>query len=193
MDFAVKVTQEAAPWSLFAGQFGKGAIWVAFGLFIMSALAWLGSKNRFSKPGAITFVLGGIALFAAFGALAVLFVKDQFQYEYVRAHGDVLTDLKYKISGIWSGQQGSFLLWACASAAWTIFAARVFGNYRRWFTIASATFLAGLSAILAFETPFNVTMAHGKVMIPPTGAGLTPALQNYWNVSHPCTSPVLRW
>jgi cytochrome c-type biogenesis protein CcmF len=134
--------------------------------------------------------LASLSLFGVFACLAALFVGGQFQYEYVFSHSEKDLALKYRVAAIWSGQEGSFLLWATCSAIFGLLAAPFTGIYRRWFTIPFALFLAALSGILAYETPFNIIpeiLALPKPVLPPSGTGLTPALQNYWVVIHPPT------
>ncbi|HVV72276.1 MAG TPA: cytochrome c biogenesis protein CcsA, partial [Verrucomicrobiae bacterium] len=182
----------AQPWSLFTGQFGRGCIYSACGVFLLSAVLWV-LQTRYpqvEKAAKWLFGIGCVSLLAAFGALTLLFVKDQFQYSYVFDHGDSTTDLKYKIAGVWTSQEGSFLLWACTSAIFGLLTVAGTGIYRRWFSVVYAGFLACLSAILAYETPFGIlpqAVAHGQTFVLPRGAGMTPSLQNYWVVIHPPT------
>lgn len=180
----------AAPWSLFAGQFGKGSIVAAIVFFLLAFLiSALGDRaKRIEKAGTAAFVLGSFSLFAAFGTLTLLFLRDQFQYRYVYEHAETATALSYKIAGVWTAQEGSFLLWACTSAFCALIALAGTGPYRRGFVATSSLFLATLGGILASNTPFDVikeVVAHGKTFMPPDGSGMTPALQNYWVVIHP--------
>jgi cytochrome c-type biogenesis protein CcmF len=182
----------APEWSLWAGEAGKGFILAALILMIAAVGLWA-VQPRLSgaeRPAKLAFNLGALCFFGAFASLALLFIKDQFQYEYVFMHGDASTDLKYKISGIWNAQEGSFLLWACTSALFGLLTVRGTGPLRRCYTIVYSTFLGCLAAILAWETPFNVlhgAIAHGKTFVIPNGQGMTPSLQNYWDVIHPPT------
>ena len=178
----------AIPWSLFAGQFGRGSIVASIVLFLLAAVATLGAPSRFGKAGAGAFVLGCLSLFAAFGTLALLFVKDQFQYAYVWQHSDTTTSLPYKIASVWTAQEGSFLLWGCTSALFALLALRGTGPYRNPFVGVSSLFLGTVGGILAYETPFEIMpqiVAHGKTFVPPTGNGMVPSLQNYWVIVHP--------
>ncbi|HLK14458.1 MAG TPA: cytochrome c biogenesis protein CcsA [Fimbriimonadaceae bacterium] len=179
----------APAWAVDAGILGKTLILLALAFFLTSILGWaLPKRTRLMEVAAKWgFVLGGVMLFGAFICLGTLFANDQFEYTYVFSHGDAETAMKYKIAGIWSGQQGSFLLWACTSSIFGIFAARKAGIYRRWFTVAYATFLGMLCGILAYETPFEMARLHGQALLPPQGAGLTASLQNYWVTIHPPT------
>ncbi len=182
----------APAWSLFIGALGKGCIWSAIVLFALAALLWILRPRMaaMEAPAKLAFAIGSLCLFGAFGCLAALFIKDQFQFRYVFEHGDASTDLKYKLAGVWTAQEGSFLLWACTSALFGLLTIRGTGPYRRWYTVVYSGFLACLSAILAYETPFDLlknAQAHGKIFALPNGQGMTPSLQNYWVVIHPPT------
>jgi cytochrome c-type biogenesis protein CcmF len=182
----------AQAWSLWAGQAGKAFIWAAIALLAIAAILWIlrPRSQALETPAKLSFNLGALCLFGAFGMLAALFARDQFQYQYIFDHGDSATDLKYKIAGVWTAQQGSFLLWACTSALFALLTIRGTGPYRRWYSVAFSGFLGTLAAILAYETPFNLlpmAQVHGKIFVPPNGMGMTPSLQNYWVVVHPPT------
>ncbi len=178
---------DAPAWGMALGPLGKGLIFAAVAFFIISTIGWATKRGALGKVG---FWLGSLSLFGAFGCLAALFLGNQFQYEYIFSHSEAILATKYKIAAIWSGQQGSFLLWAVCSAIFGLLVAPRTGQYRRWFTIPYALFLGCLGAILAYETPFNLIpeiAAMPKAVVPPTGTGLTPALQNYWVIIHPPT------
>ena len=180
---------EAAPWSLLTGALGRGSVVAAIVLFAFAALAML-RPGKAERAGTAAFVLGCLSLFTAFGALALLFVKDQFQFAYVWQHSDTTTSLPYKVASVWTAQEGSFLLWACTSALFALLAVRGTGPYRRGFVGVSALFLGTIGAMLAFESPFEVmkqVVMHGKTLVPPTGNGMVPSLQNYWVIIHPPT------
>ncbi len=179
----------AAPWSLFAGTFGRDAIVASIVLFVLAGLATV-RPGRFERAATVAFVGGCVSLLASFGALALLFAKDQFQYGYVWEHSDTTTTLPYKIASVWTAQEGSFLLWGCASALFALFALKGTGPYRRGFVGVTSLFLASIGGILAYETPFKIMpqiVAHGKTFVPPIGNGMVPALQNYWVIVHPPT------
>jgi len=176
-------------WSLRTGDLGRTSILLAGILFTVAILGWIISKHNanFKKISSICLNLGVAGLFVAFVSLGALFVGNRFEYNYVYQHGDISNAIQYRIAGIWSGQQGSFLLWACAAGLFAVLTAKGAGKFQRWYSISYATFLGALSGILAFESPFDLTMADGKVVVPPNGAGLAPSLQNYWVTIHPPT------
>jgi cytochrome c-type biogenesis protein CcmF len=159
---------------------------------VAAILLWAASGTRpfLSKPATALFVTACCSLFASLGVLALLFVQDQFEYKYVFSHGGADVSLAYKIASVWTAQEGSFLLWGCTSALFGILTIWGTGIYRRWYGIAYAAFLASICGILAYESPFNLIpqlQAHGITFLPDHGAGMTPALQNYWVIIHPPT------
>ena len=185
-----KINFPVAPdWTILIGDIATNLVFVAIGAYVLSVLLWLFSQNKISrqKLGGFCFTIGSLSLIATFGILICLFVTDQFHYNYIFTHSDRITELRYKIAAAWSGQEGSFLLWACCSAIFALFAIPKTEHYKKWFTISSAVFLGALASILAYESPFIVNYVHGKPLLPPTGTGLQPSLLNYWITIHPPT------
>jgi cytochrome c-type biogenesis protein CcmF len=176
-------------WSLTLGVIGRVLIIASASLFALSAISWLisGRIKEAAKAGKIGFAAGCYALLGAFVVLGILFAAKRYEFEYVYGHADSASGLLYRIAGIWSGQEGSFLLWGTCSAIFALMTARSTGAYRRWYTIAFAFFLGGIASILALESPFNLTMFEGTVFVPEDGVGLSPSLQNYWVIIHPPT------
>ncbi|MCE9559095.1 MAG: cytochrome c biogenesis protein CcsA, partial [Armatimonadetes bacterium] len=142
---------------------------------------------RLAKPATIAFQVANLAVIATFACIATLFVNNRFEFEYVWAHSDLRNPIAYRIAAIWSGQQGSFLLWTAWAAIFALFTVNKTKIYKRWYGISYAVVLCSLTAILAFESPFNLNMVDGKVFVPADGFGLAPSLQNYWVIIHPPT------
>lgn len=176
-------------WSLVVGAIGRFLILASAGLFALSGLSWIASSRwaAFAKLGKIGFASACVALLSSFLSLGTLFATNRFEYEYVYGHADSHNALGYRIAGIWSGQEGSFLLWATCSALFALFTVAKTGIYRKWYSIAFAFFLGGIASILAFESPFNLNLFEGKAFVPAEGLGLAPSLQNYWVIIHPPT------
>jgi cytochrome c-type biogenesis protein CcmF len=171
------------------GDFGRSAIILAALLFTLAVIGWLLAPRAIwlKKASAFALGIGVFSLFGAFISLGILFANNRFEYAYIFQHGDTSNALQYRIAGIWSGQQGSFLLWACAAGLFALFTAKGTKQFRRWYSVAYGTFLAGLAGILAFESPFGLNNVGGLTVVPPNGAGLAPSLQNYWVTIHPPT------
>lgn len=176
-------------WSLTLGIVGRILILVSAGVFSVSGLSWLLSHRwkRLEPIGKIGFNCACAGLVGAFVVLGVLFATNRFEFEYVYGHADTHNALAYRIAGIWSGQEGSFLLWATASAIFALATVGRTGAYRRWYTVAYSFFLGGVASILAFESPFRLNLFEGKPFVPIEGMGLAPSLQNYWVIIHPPT------
>lgn len=187
---ASELNLERAPnWSLMVGQAGSAFVWLSVGLFVLSAALWVVSTKQqsLSRWASVAFGGGCASVLGAIISLGVLFANNRFEFEYVWAHSDLKNTLAYRIAGIWSGQEGSFLLWASATATFAWLASRKLTLLRRWYEVACSIFLAGIMGILAFETPFKTILFEGVAVVPPDGRGLAPSLQNYWVIIHPPT------
>src|SRR5208283_778095 len=120
-------------------------------------------KSRWNRLGE-TARRAGIASFvalccAAFALVWAAFTND-FSVEYIRAHSNIALNPAYKFAALWSGQEGSLLLWAVRLSA---FASVILAAIQVFFLL--------LLTIAA--TPFSV--APGTVAT--DGAGLNPLLQ----------------
>ncbi len=178
----------APSWGTTVGAVGRIAIIIGvIGFTSAMALALFGAK-RFARFQVAAFGLGCVGLFSSFGALFVLFQRNQYEFEYVASHSDRSLSLWYKTAAIWGGQQGSFLLWACCSALFAFCALRGAGPFRRWFIVAASAFLACICGILVYESPYKLIadfVVDGVAHMPPDGQGVTPSLLNYWFTIHP--------
>ena len=176
----------APSWAIWTGDIGRALVLLGAASFVIALLGALFSNNKpsLARLSSLSFVLGAACLLGAFVSLASLFARDQFEFQYVFSHGDALTELKYKIAGVWSGQQGSFLLWACTSAIFLgVLALRATGIYRRWCLSLpmppfSARFAESLHTRLlsSFSTECN-TQAKSCFPIPGT------ALLHLWRIT----------
>ncbi|MEE9554767.1 MAG: cytochrome c biogenesis protein CcsA [candidate division Zixibacteria bacterium] len=122
--------------------------------------------------------------FVAFLDLFRLFMTDQFQYSYITSYSS--SDLSnswphfYKISALWAGQQGTFLLWLVFGLVlgfWVKAKAKENEGWVMFFYILGQTFLLVLTII---SNPFEKLG-----FLPLDGQGLNPLLQNYWMQIHP--------
>lgn len=176
---------QAPAWSLLIGAAGRISLWASVVLFLLTLVFLALGQRRFSR---IAFFLGGLGFVVAFGALTALFVTHQFQFQYVFQHAALNHETKYLVSGVWSGQEGSFLLWGLLSAILGSLASRGSGKFETPFVAVFAVFLGSLAAILCFESPFvTLPLLDGKQFVPADGVGLAPSLLNYWMVIHPPT------
>lgn len=188
---------EAAQWSLQLGQAGRVVIGFAALALLLAAFlyAFDFARPAIRKLRCALYVSGMVSFFVAFAMLATLILTRQYHFKYVFSHSDNgMPDDMYRFASLWGGQEGSFLLWACTSAIFCLLVAPRTGEYRRWFSVVTALGLAALAGILSYETPFALVsmkdllgLESAKLLTPPDGAGLTPALLNWWMKIHPPT------
>jgi cytochrome c-type biogenesis protein CcmF len=136
------------------------------------------------------YALTAVGVLTAFGTLISIVFNRQYQYAYAFEHtGNDVSNLWYRVAATWSGQEGSFLLWA----VWTtLIGFMVFARAGRYearvmpFFVSVLTFL---TLILLKQSPFQLFMtAHPQWPgIPTEGSGLNQSLQNYWMTIHPPT------
>jgi cytochrome c-type biogenesis protein CcmF len=139
----------------------------------------LGETAR--RAGIASFV---VLCCAAFALVWAAFTND-FSVEYIRAHSNIALNPAYKFAALWSGQEGSLLLWAFLLSAYGF----VLRMRHRVDVRLSAFASVILSAIQFFfllllvvaAPPFSV--APGPVAA--DGAGLNPLLQYPEMVIHP--------
>jgi len=130
------------------------------------------------------FVFLGISILI----LAHAFATDDFSVQFVAQHSNSALPLRYKLTAVWGGHEGSFLLWTFMLAGWMLavaifsksvpidFVARVLGVLG---------FLCGgyILFMLATSNPFDRI-----VPLPPAdGADLNSALQDFGFIVHPPT------
>lgn len=176
-------------WSITVGDLGKGLVYLAVLAFIGSVVFGILGKgaagaHRWSRVG---YIVGSLSLVGVFGFLATLFIGNRFEYEYVWKHADSSNALAYRIAGIWSGQEGSFLLWGVCASIFGLLVLRGVKQYARWYVVVYSLFLGSIAGILAYESPFKLIELDGRTIVPFNGMGLAPTLQNYWVTIHPPT------
>ncbi|MDK3156340.1 cytochrome c biogenesis protein CcsA [Kamptonema cortianum] len=165
------------------GYFGSFAVLAVLVLCLATII--VGLKGSDSKGlGGVLLLAATAGNFIAISILATLMLTSQFQFEYVRKHSALDHELHYRLAATWSGQEGSFLLWAVCSSLFVALLYPKVRHYRRWFEVVAAAFLAALAGILAFESPFTLTQAGVDLS---DGFGMPPSLMNYWVVIHPPT------
>jgi len=128
------------------------------------------------------FVFLGISL----ATLAYAFVNDDFSVRFVAQHSNSMLPMQYKLTAVWGGHEGSFLLWTFMLSGWMLgvgifsralpkeFIARVM-SVLGWLCAAYILFMLGTS------NPFDRI-----VPLPPVdGSDLNSALQDFGFIVHP--------
>jgi cytochrome c-type biogenesis protein CcmF len=131
----------------------------------------------------------GIASFiatscAAFALVWAAFTND-FSVAYIAQHSNRALPGPYKFAALWSGQEGSLLLWAWLLTAYG-FVLRLRHKVDVTLTAYASTILAGVQVffllLINFPAPPFALIAGA---IPPDGNGLNPLLQYPEMVIHP--------
>ncbi|MGI4979207.1 MAG: heme lyase CcmF/NrfE family subunit [Janthinobacterium lividum] len=143
------------------------------------------SPERLSETARRAGIASFVAVAAAAFALVWASYTNDFSVEYIREHTNIALNPAYKFSALWSGQEGSLLLWAFLLAAYGFVLRLRHREDVRLFAYASTILAAPqvfFLALLNFAAePFSLT----KGVIPLDGNGLNPLLQYPEMVIHP--------
>lgn len=146
-------------------------------------LVAVGAKDFRLTARAVYWVLFALTALA-FVDLFFLFVNNKFQFSYVASYSS--SDLSntwphfYKVSALWAGQQGTFLLWLVCGLALGFWVKSKAGEHEGWVMFFYMLGQAFLLILTLVSNPFEKLN-----FVPPDGQGLNPLLQNYWMQIHP--------
>lgn len=148
------------------------------------------------KLGRVAYAATALSVLGVFAILGGLVYFHVYRYEYVWEHTSNDLHGWFRFAATWSGQEGSFLLWA----AWTSLIGFVVlskaGKYEARVMPIFVTVLGLLCAILLKQSPFHIVPSATPDQIalnpafangPLDGQGLNPSLVNYWMTIHPPT------
>src|SRR5580692_6879592 len=159
------------------------------GAFALRLIATGGQVSISPERLADTARRAGIASFVAVTAAAFALVwsvfTDDFSITYIMEHSNRALPAAYKFSALWSGQEGSLLLWAWLLAAYG-FVLRLTHKTDVKLYAYAGTILAGIQVF--FLLILNIAappFALYRGAIPDDGNGLNPLLQYPEMVIHP--------
>ena len=156
---------------------------------------------RVDEPRRSRFLeAGGRASRATFGLLCLaaltllyLFLNDDFSVLYVATQSRLAQPTLFKISAVWSGMQGSILMWAWILALYGVALGRVGRKTLAGSSVwrVHSTALAVLAGVNCFFIGLNAFVSNPfppvPGAIPADGRGIEPLLQNVWMQIHPPT------
>ena len=134
---------------------------------------WAGALRRSLWVAALLLTL------TAFGLMLGYLLSDRFDFSYVSGYSARAQAALYKVSALWAGQEGSFLLWSVVLAVTGLPLLRVKDRKRARAFGVYALISACVFAMCAVSQPF------ARQAAPADGIGLTAALQNPWMAAHP--------
>ena len=175
--FALLIALALAAYNLFAG-------FVALRLLATGQPARI-SPERLADTARRAGIAGFIAVSAAAFALIWSVFSNDFSITYILEHSNRALPAPYKFAALWSGQEGSLLLWAWLLAAYG-FVLRLTHKTDVKLYAYAGTILAGVQvfflAVVNFAAP---PFALLRGAIPDDGNGLNPLLQYPEMVIHP--------
>jgi cytochrome c-type biogenesis protein CcmF len=141
--------------------------------------------NRLGETARRAGIASFVALCCAAFALVWAAFTNDFAVEYIRAHSNIALNPAYKFAALWSGQEGSLLLWAFLLSAYG-FVLRMRHRVDVRLSAFASVIMAGIQTFFLLllcigAPPFSI--APGPVAT--DGAGLNPLLQYPEMVMHP--------
>jgi len=168
---------------------GRACLIVALGIAVYGVAASLygarsGRREWATSGRRAVYALAG-TLGLAFVVLEAAFLRSDFSFDLVQSHSSTTTPLFYRVTAIWSSQEGSLLLWATLLAGWSSLVLfltrrklREVAPYATAVLLGFAAFFVSLMVFL--ETPFAQASP-----VPVEGAGLNPLLRHPSMMIHP--------
>ena len=175
--FALLIALALAAYNLFAGA-------IALRLIATGQPARI-SPERLADTARRAGIAGFAAVTAAAFALVWSVFNNDFSITYIMEHSNRALPAPYKFAALWSGQEGSLLLWAWLLGAYG-FVLRMLHKTDVKLYAYAGTILAGvqlffLSVVNFAAPPFSLL----KGALPDDGNGLNPLLQYPEMVIHP--------
>ena len=145
-----------------------------------------------------------LSVLGVFCTLCVLVLQDSFAHHYIWRHSATHLSIGYKISSLWEGQEGSFLLWIFWNALVGLLFLYRKDPWKYQLMALMALIQAFISSMILGSvvggvkiglSPFLLTKdvldlpiyRNNPNFVPTEGNGLNLLLQNYWMVIHPPT------
>ena len=155
-----------------------------YGIAVSLHGARSGRRELVASGRRAVYVLAGL-LAVAMVILQSAFVRSDFGFALVASHSSTTTPLFYRLTAVWSSQEGSLLLWVLLLSLWSslvLYACRhrlrEVAPYATAVLLGFGAFFCGLLVFL--ESPFTQLAAP-----PAEGVGLNPLLRHPSMMIHP--------
>ncbi|MBA5763692.1 heme lyase CcmF/NrfE family subunit [Vibrio sp. 404] len=169
------------------GEWGHFAlIWVVVSSSVSAVYYAWQKQQKLVQPLSLSNIarLNGLLASLSLILLAVLFVQDQFQYDYVASHSNVALPIYFKVAAVWGGHQGSMLFWVFTLSLWSALISLKKGHERRFVQDV-------LWVMMLFVAAFGwfTLIASNPFVFSPSiveqGRDLNPMLQDIGLIFHP--------
>lgn len=149
---------------------------------------WGAQKNHQALMATARPLAIGLFLFTllAYLCLTYAFVHDDFSVAYVAQHSNSRLPIYYKVTAVWGGHEGSFLLWVLMLSVWTV-AVALFSRGIPQAMVARVLSVLGMVGVgfylfmLLTSNPFDSMLPF----YPVDGKDLNPLLQDFGMIIHP--------
>ncbi len=121
----------------------------------------------------------------AFVLLEAAFVRSDFDFAVVASHSSTTTPLFYRLTAMWSSQEGSLLLWLFLLGAWSSLILFITRHRLRVLAPYATAVLLGFGAFFAALLVFAESPFVRAPMRVSEGAGLNPLLRDPGMMIHP--------
>jgi cytochrome c-type biogenesis protein CcmF len=167
---------------------GRAALALAFALVLYAAVVGaygaIKGRRQLSDSARNAFIAAFGCCLVASGVLFAGFLSDDFSLRYVSEHSSRALPAQYAFTALWSGQEGSLLLWVLVltgmGTAALLLNRRLVRDVLPW----TAPILGGVAAFFLVVLVFIAT-PFATVAEPADGLGLNTSLQNPYMMSHP--------
>jgi cytochrome c-type biogenesis protein CcmF len=208
METTIQYVGEELIW----GKAGNLLVVLAFTTSLLSAFSYIfalrTNNDSWRKIARSSFALHTFSIVGIFAIIMSLIVRHRFEYLFVWEHSNKVMPMRYILSCMWEGQEGSFLLWMFWNSvlSWVvIFKAKEWENGVMINVSLVQGFLASMLLGVVIlnhkigNNPFSLLREAPDfanlpfVQMPDylsqlrDGRGLNPLLQNYWMTIHPPT------
>jgi len=162
------------------------AFFMSISLAIFPMLGtFIGTRSLVFSAKPLTYLVFA-SLFGAFLCLEYAFYIDDFTVTYVAKHSNSMLPLAYKLTALWGGHEGSFLLWVLTLSSWMFVVALKTQHfpilrYTRILSVMGFICCGFISFLLFTSNPFERTLPF----FPIDGADLNPLLQDFAMIVHP--------
>ncbi|MFT5162136.1 MAG: cytochrome c-type biogenesis protein CcmF [Alteromonadaceae bacterium] len=171
-------------------QLGYLALTIALGLAVMLAIfpMWGARRGNVQLMNTATTLALAVFFFTSLSFLALVyaFVTNDFSVAYVAGHSNSLLPIRYRVTGVWGGHEGSFLLWVFIYSIWMA-AVALRSQAIPLLIRARVLGIMGLVSIgfylftLLMSNPFESLLPY----FPVDGRDLNPLLQDVGMIIHP--------
>ncbi len=171
-------------------QLGYLSLTIALGLAVMLAIfpLWGAHRGNIQLMNSAKALALGVFFFTALSLLALTyaFIVNDFTIAYVATHSSSLTPLRYRITAVWGGHEGSFLLWIFIFGLWMAAVAVRSNNIplimrSRVLGVMGFVSIGFYLFILLMSNPFETLLPY----FPIEGRDLNPLLQDFAMIIHP--------